>query len=64
MKAEGAQLSFQDAVPVANLQCIGGFDQSAYTDRLKRADSYEVVNNQLRLKQGSQVLMVFDKSGM
>jgi hypothetical protein len=65
MKAESAgQLTFQDAVPVANMQCIGGFDQSAFTDRLRRADSYDVVNNQLRLKQGGQVLMVFDKGGM
>ncbi|MBA4139966.1 MAG: META domain-containing protein, partial [Segetibacter sp.] len=64
MKAEGSQLTFGDAVPVANLQCIGGFDQSAFMDRLRRADSYEVANNQLRLKQGGQVLMVFEKSGM
>ena len=61
MKVDGNQLHFENSVPVANIQCIGGFDQSAFLDRLRRADSYDVTNNQLRLKQGSQVLMVFDK---
>jgi len=62
MKVDGNQLHFENSVPVANIQCIGGFDQSAFLDRLRRADSYDVTNNQLRLKQGGQVLLVFDKN--
>jgi heat shock protein HslJ len=58
----GNQLHFDDAVPSTNIQCMGGFDQSAFLDRLRRADSYDVVNNQIRIKQGDQVLMVLSKN--
>jgi len=57
----GTSLKFEQAAPSTNVECIGGFDQSAFLDRLKRADSYDVVDNQFRLKQGDQVLMVFAK---
>ena len=57
----GSSLHFDEASPSTNVECIGGFDQSAFIDRLRRADSYDVVNNQFRLKQGDQVLMVFSK---
>jgi heat shock protein HslJ len=58
----GNQLHFEDATPSTNIQCMGGFDQSAFIDRLRRADSYDVVNNQIRIKQGDQVLMVLSKN--
>jgi len=57
----GTSLKFEEASPLTNVECIGGFDQSAFIDRLRRADSYDVVDNQFRLKQGDQVLMVFAK---
>jgi len=57
----GSQLHFNEMTPATNIQCTGGFDQAAFLDRLRRVDSYEVTNNQLRLKQGSQVLFVFAK---
>jgi len=57
----GTSLKFEEASPLSNVECIGGFDQSAFIDRLRRADSYDVVDNQFRLKQGDQVLMVFAK---
>jgi hypothetical protein len=60
---EGNKLHFQDPVPSTNIGCVGGFDQSAFMDRIRRADSYDVTNNQLRLKQGDQVLMVLSKNG-
>ncbi len=62
IKVEGSTLHFNELTPSTNIQCHGGFDQSAYLDRLRRADSYDVTNNQLRLKQGEQVLLVFGKS--
>ena len=58
----GSSLHFQEATPSSNVECIGGFDQSAFLDKLRRADSYDVVNNQFRLKQGDQVLMIFSKN--
>jgi heat shock protein HslJ len=58
----GSALHFEEASPSSNVECIGGFDQSAFIDRLRRADSYDVVNNQFRLKQGEQVLMTFAKN--
>jgi collagen type VII alpha len=58
----GSALHFEEATPSSNIECIGGFDQSAFVDRLRRADSYDVVNNQFRLKQGEQVLMTFAKN--
>jgi len=58
----GSSLHFEEANPSSNVECIGGFDQSAFVDRLRRADSYDVVNNQFRLKQGEQVLMTFAKN--
>jgi heat shock protein HslJ len=60
----GTSLKFEEAAPSTNVECIGGFDQSAFLDRLKRADSYDVVDNQFRLKQGNQVLMVFAKRAL
>ncbi|MCW3111881.1 MAG: hypothetical protein JWR18_277 [Segetibacter sp.] len=57
----GSSLHFQEASPTSSIDCIGGFDQAAFLDRLRRADSYDVTNNQFRLKQGEQVLMVFSK---
>jgi len=60
----GTSLKFEEAAPSTNVECIGGFDQSAFLDRLKRADSYDVVDNQFRLKQGDQVLMVFAKRAL
>lgn len=59
----GNSLHFQDAFPSTNIECTGGFDQAAFIDRLHRADSYDMVNSQIRLKQGEQVLMVFSKNG-
>lgn len=64
LTVDGNRLHFVQATPATNIQCIGGFDQSAFLDRLSRADNYDMVNNQIRLKQGEQVLMVFGKSGM
>ncbi|MGI8637152.1 MAG: META domain-containing protein [Segetibacter sp.] len=58
----GSALHFEEANPSTNVECIGGFDQSAFVDRLRRADSYDVVNNQFRLKKGEQVLMTFAKN--
>jgi len=60
----GTSLKFEEATPNTNVECIGGFDQSAFIEKLKRADSYDVVNNQFRLKQGDQVLMVFGKNAL
>ncbi len=60
---EGNTLHFQDALPSTNIQCIGGYDQTAFLDRLRRANSYDISNNQLRLKEGEQVLMVLTKAG-
>jgi len=57
----GSSLHFDETTPSTNVECIGGFDQAAFLDRLRRADSYDVVNNQFRIKQGEQVLMVFSK---
>ncbi|TDH19706.1 META domain-containing protein [Segetibacter sp. 3557_3] len=62
IKVEGNTLHFNELMPSTNIQSHGGFDQAAYLDRLRRADSYDVTNNQLRLKQGDQVLLVFGKS--
>jgi heat shock protein HslJ len=59
---DGNKLHFTQTSPLNNIQCIGGFDQAGFIDRLSRADSYDVVNNQIRFKQGEQVLMVFAKS--
>jgi heat shock protein HslJ len=58
---DGTSLKFKEANPLSNVECIGGFDQSSFVDRLRREDSYDVVDNQFRLKQGEQVLMVFAK---
>ena len=58
----GNKLRFIQAAPVYNIQCIGGFDQAGFIDRLSRADNYDMVNNQIRFKQGEQVLMVFGRS--
>jgi heat shock protein HslJ len=58
---EGNKLRFTQAAPATNIQCIGGFDQASFLDRLTRADNFDVVNNQIRFKQGEQVLMVFAK---
>jgi heat shock protein HslJ len=58
----GSALHFEEATPSSNVECIGGFDQAAFMDRLRRADSYDVVNNQFRIKQGEQVLMTFEKN--
>jgi heat shock protein HslJ len=58
----GSKLHFDETTPATNVTCIGGFDQTAFMDRLRRADSYDVVDNQFRLKQGDQVLMVFAKT--
>lgn len=63
LTVNGSSLQFTQATPSSNIQCLAGFDQSAFLDRLSRADNYDVVNNQLRLKQGDQVLMVFAKQG-
>ena len=62
LTVNGNQLSFEDAVPATGIGCTGGFDQSAFLDRLRRANSYDVVGNQLRIKQGEQVLMVLAKN--
>lgn len=59
---DGSTLHFEETTPSSNIECIGGFDQSAFLDRLRRADSYDVVNNQFRIKQGDQVLMTFQKN--
>jgi hypothetical protein len=58
----GNSLHFQNLMPTSSIQCNGGFDQTAYIDRLSRADSYDMVNGQIRLKQGDQVLMVLSKA--
>lgn len=63
LTVNGNSLHFQDPAPSTNIACTGGFDQAAFIDRLHRADSYDMVNNQIRLKQGDQVLMVFSKNG-
>jgi heat shock protein HslJ len=60
----GPSVKFEQANTNTNVECIGGFDQSAFIERLKRADSYDVVNNQFRLKQGDQVLMIFAKTAL
>jgi heat shock protein HslJ len=61
----GSSLHFDEStIPSTNVECIGGFDQSAFLDRLRRADSYDVLNNQFRLKQGDQVLMIFEKKAI
>lgn len=60
----GTSFRFEEASPLTSVECIGGFDQAAFMDRLRRADSYDVENNQFRLKQGDQVLMVFAKSNL
>ncbi|GEO12188.1 META domain-containing protein [Segetibacter aerophilus] len=62
IKVEGSKLHFDETMPATNVECIGGFDQTAFMERLRRADSYDVVDNQFRLKQGDQVLMVFAKN--
>jgi heat shock protein HslJ len=59
---DGNKIHFAETVPSTNIACTGGFDQAAYMDKLRRADNYDVVNNQLRLKQGDQVLMVLAKN--
>ncbi|MCW3080577.1 META domain-containing protein [Segetibacter sp.] len=60
----GSQLHFDETTPSTNVECIGGFDQAAFMDRLRRADSYDVTNNQFRIKQGDQVLMIFSKNAL
>ncbi|HEX8462260.1 MAG TPA: hypothetical protein VF623_12555 [Segetibacter sp.] len=59
----GNSVRFQNLIPSSAFTGTGGFDQSAYIDRLSRADSYDVVNGQIRLKQGEQVLLVLTKVG-
>jgi heat shock protein HslJ len=58
----GNSLRFQNLMPQSNIARTGGFDQTAFLDRLSRADSYDMVNNQIRLKQGDQVLMVLTRA--
>jgi heat shock protein HslJ len=61
LTVDGDRLRFDNTTPATAIECSGGFDQQAFIDRLKRVNSYEMVNNEMRLKDGNEVLLVLAK---
>lgn len=60
--SSNGMLHFENTTPSTNIDCVAGFDQTVLLERLRRVDNYSVVNNQLQLRQGDQVLLVLDKN--
>lgn len=58
LTVSGDRLRFDNSTPATAINCSGGFDQQAFLERLKRVNSYEIINNEMRLKDGNEVLMV------
>ena len=62
VRSNGNAISFENTMPSTAIDCMGGFNQQAFMERLGRVDSYEILNGQLLLKQGSTVLLTLNKT--
>lgn len=54
-------ISLQSAAASTKMVCIGDYDEDAFLNTLKRVNSFKAENNQLELKEGNNVLLVFSK---
>lgn len=61
LNVSGDRLQFENSTPSTNIDCVAGFDQNVLLERLRRVDNYVVVNSQLQLRSGDQVLLTLNK---
>jgi heat shock protein HslJ len=61
LEVSGNNIRFLNLAPSTAIECMGGFDQSALLDLLRRVDSYAYVGEELQLMQGNEVLLTLKK---
>jgi heat shock protein HslJ len=54
-------ISFQNVNPSTKMVCIGGYDENAFMNLLRRVNSFRSTNSQLELMDGNDVILVFSK---
>jgi len=62
VEVTGNSLRFMNTTPSTAIDCMGGFDEKALVEMLKRVDAYTYVGDELQLMQGNQVLLRFKKN--
>lgn len=56
-------IHFENTTPATAIDCAGGLNETAFLEMLRSIDSYEIMNNQLVLKQGTRTVLSFSKKG-